>query len=687
MFRFRWAPLRAAALLAAGFVLLRVLYRLVFGGVSGNGLVLLDLPRLALGGPFSHISLFGPVTTGGVGSAAASALPVAAIILGFGLLNAVVNVQRVFARGVNHGPLRAISRSLVIAWATFPALLESVRRVRIASRLRGERSAAALLVPVFEQTIERALALAASMEVRGLAATETVEGACEKPIVLRKASLDFGSNEANGGLAGERAGERAGDLTGAWRLDGITLNLAPGTLTVITGRTGSGKTSLLHSLSGLFQHFYEGTQHGLIEVAGVNRAAVPPRNTAGFVGLVMQNVRLSFLAETVHDEIGFSLAVRGVAPVIVDQRVREVGARLGILPLLPRPIEALSAGEASLVAIAAALVARPILLLVDEPLADLDAPARLRVVQVLGRLARDGGVCVVVAEHNTREWHDAADAWLDIQGSQVRLRGPAEPAPATIMAAPRAAERAVPVSAESAEPFACIRNVTVLHGSHPAVSDVSLNIHAGEVIALEGANGAGKSSLLQAIALPTAPGSVVIDGKDVSALGRRTRRFAVALVPENFADLLFGITVAEECRRADQQNRRARRDRPLQGSPNSRTTDTFRMLLGLGSPGSDTRTAQLLRQHPRDLSAGERLCLVIAIQLSADPAVLLIDEPTRGLDADARALVAAALRRASSPSRAVLFATHDRDFARGLATRSIRMEDGRLLPAPLTVTT
>ncbi|WP_241977343.1 MULTISPECIES: ATP-binding cassette domain-containing protein [unclassified Cryobacterium] len=663
MLRFRFSPLRSAALLAGAFVGIRVLYRVAFSGASGGGLLLLDLPRLPLDGPFNHIALFGPVTTGGLGNAALSALPFALVILGFGVLNALVDVRRFFARGANRGPLRALSRSLVIAWATFPALIDAVRRVRTASALRGERSAPALLVPVFEQTVERALGLAASMESRGFAATRAAAGECEKPVVMTDAALGF-------------EGER-------WHLEGLTLDLAPGTLTVIAGSTGSGKTSLLHSMSGLFQHFAEGTQHGSIEVGGADRAATPPRETAGFVGLVTQNVRLSFVAETVPDEIGFALAVRGIAPVLVEQRVRDVAERLGIEHLLGRGTSELSAGEASLVAIGAALVNQPILLLVDEPLADLDTPARERVVQVLDRLAHETQVCVVVAEHNTREWSNSADAWLELRGARVHALGPGE-RPSALVAAEQAAEQAAQQGQSTlttpatgpAGPLASIRHLTVLHGSERAVDDVSLDLYAGDLVALEGRNGAGKSSLLRAIALSATRGSVLVAGRDVAQLRPRYRRTAVALVPENFDDLLFAVTVAEECRRAD------RRLKPPAGKGTGiGTALRFANLLGLGTMAE---AAHLMRRHPRDLSAGERLCLVMAIQLAAEPRVLLVDEPTRGLDPQARAIVAAALVRASSDTSAVLFATHDRDFARSLATKTVIMAAGLLTePEPV----
>ncbi len=620
----RFIALRVAATLATGFVLLRVVYRVVFGGAGGNGILIVDLPRIPLQGPFSHIALFGEITSGGVANAALSALPFAGLILAFGVLSVLVDIRGLLVRGAVRGPVRTVSRALVVAWGTFPALLESVRRVRVARELRGERSAASLIVPVLEQTVERAVALGASMEVRGFAARQRPEPVCEHPAVIRDASLGF---------------------EGRWTLRDLSLTFEPGTLTLITGATGSGKSTLLHALSGLFQHVFAGEQLGDIEVGGVDRALTPPRDTAGFVGAVAQSVRLSFVADRVSDELGFSLAVRGVAPEIVGARVAEIATRLGIKQLLDRDVVTLSAGEACLVSIGAAIVSHPVLLLVDEPLAELDAAARRRVVHVLDRLAHDAGVCVVVAEHAFREWGSTPGVRLELRDGVVRPAPPPDDA---------AAARSAPPSLGA--PVAAADGLTVIHAGHTAVDDVSLTLRAGELVAIRGPNGAGKSSLLHAMARPDRPDTVTVAGVDVHRLRRRRRRRAIALVPEAFDDLLFSTTVAAECRRGGD------------------AAAAFAGFLRLTPDEADA----IMSRHPRDLSAGQRLCLVLAIQLAAHPTVLLVDEPTRGLDAAARDLVGDALVSAAASGAAVVFATHDDVFAERVATRTVSMAEGRI---------
>ncbi|WP_396667792.1 ATP-binding cassette domain-containing protein [Microbacterium sp. R86528] len=632
---FRPGPLRAAAALAAGFVGVRVVYRVLFHGADGSGTVVLALPEYRLPAPLNHVVLLGPATTDGLWDAAASAMPIAFTILLFGVINALIDVPRLLARGSRRGPLKGVARTLAVAWAALPALADSVRRVRFAQRLRGERGGPRLLAPVLERTLERATAIASALELRGLAGA-AAEGDCEHPANALDAAITH-----------------HGAPSPAVRID--ALDLAPGRLTLVTGTTGSGKSTLLRALAGLHSHVDGGTISGRLDVVGLDRVATPPRDTARLVGVVLQNPREGFATDRVRDEIGLTLELRGVAPVIVAARVDEIASRIGIESLLARDVRGLSAGEATLVAIAAAIVEHPILLLVDEPLADLDSRFRRRIVELLRALAHDAGMSVVVAEHRHADFSCVADERLEIINGAVG----AVPLHAAVSAIPMLAR----VSTARETVALSANDVTVIHGDTTAVRGASLNVAVGEIVALRGANGAGKSSLLAAIALPPRDAHLTVKGVAV------TRR-KIALVPDASDDLFVCTSVGSECARAD------RRAHVRQG------TTAARFAGFLGHEAGSAAFLALAAQHPLDLSLGERRCLAISLQLVSSPPVLLVDEPTRGLDPAASALVSAALSRAASDGAAVLMATHDGDFAAALADRTLTMANGIVSEQP-----
>jgi energy-coupling factor transport system ATP-binding protein len=190
-----------------------------------------------------------------------------------------------------------------------------------------------------------------------------------------------------------------------------------------------------------------------------------------------------------------------------------------------------------------------------------------------------------------------------------------------------------------------------------AVRDVDLALGAGHVTALMGRNGSGKSSLLWALqgSGRRSGGVVEVDGTDPAGLAAAGRRELVGLVPQQAADLLYLETVREECAAAD-------------GG-----TETCRRLLDDLVPGiPDDR-------HPRDLSEGQRLALALAIVLVSQPRVLLLDEPTRGLDYGAKQVLAAALRRIADGGRAVLVATHDVEFVAQVADDVVVLAEGEVV--------
>ncbi|QCP00010.1 ATP-binding cassette domain-containing protein [Arthrobacter sp. 24S4-2] len=657
---FRPAPLRAAAALAVVFIAARVIYRILFNGAGAGGPVLLNIPPVPLPAPYAHVVLLGPVTAPGLWEAVLSALPIAGMILGFGLLNAWVDVARGFVLLARGGPMQGLARTLVVAWAALPALSDAVTSVRLAFRLRGERFGPRALVPVLERTLEHAGRVAAALELRGFgsrAAHQPGPGA-EEPVLVRDAQFRIGDAQVS--VAG----------------------FAPssGSIAVITGPTGSGKSTILRGIAGLLSHVDGGGISGTVRVAGTDRATTPPRDTARLVGVVLQNPRAAFATTRVRDEIGLALELRGMESGTAKARVLEVAERIGVSALLDRNVSTLSAGEATLVAVAAAVVEHPALLLVDEPLADLDTVARRHVIAVLNALARDAGVCVIVAEHRAEALVPVADSWWTIDDGAL-VPGAAPSAPSHPVSARPTPAQPVELATVLTEPVLTAAKLAVHRKGKPLVRDASLTLHRGEVVALVGPNGAGKSSLLVALALGEGTvgegrgGERTVDGGTLGG-GR------VALVPDASDDLFTRDTVAAELRAAERRQARQR----------NAGRHSSRRLSDLRRPGRDqlapqTAASRLARlrgdvripigpEHPRDLSAGERRILAIALQTMDDPQVLLIDEPTRGLDPAARTAVSAALRAAADAGAAVLIATHDLDFAHGLGARILPMRDG-----------
>ncbi|CAN7564643.1 ATP-binding cassette domain-containing protein [Pseudarthrobacter oxydans] len=630
---FRPAPLRAAAALAVVFIVARVIYRILFNGAGIGEPVLLDLPAMRLPAPYAHVVFLGPVSGPGLWAAVLSALPIAAMFLGFGLLNAFVDVAHGFVHLARRGPMQGIGRMLVVAWAALPALSDAVTSVRLAFRLRGERFGPRALVPILEHTLEHAGRVAAALELRGFGSRAEHRS----------------KNDDGGPLLVCDAQFRIGDA----QVSVPEFTPRGGSITVITGPTGSGKSTILRGIAGLLSHVDGGEVSGTVRVAGADRAATPPRDTARAVGVVLQNPRAAFATTKVRDEISLALELRGVASGTAKARVLEVSERIGVTALLDRNVSTLSAGEATLVAIAAAVVENPALLLVDEPLADLDTSARGHVIAVLHDLARDAGVCVIVAEHRASALVPVADSWWTIDdGTLIPTAGVPAAAPSTSQPVEA---RQIPSPPADIAPVLTATNLAFHRKGNTLVRDASLTLHRGELVALVGPNGAGKSSLLVALALGEGTGgATMLDG------GR------VALVPDASDDLFTRDTVAGELRAAER--RLARRKNGGQPGPGYAASRLARLRGDVTIP--------IGHEHPRDLSAGERRILAIALQTMDDPQVLLIDEPTRGLDPAARTAVAAALQAAADAGAAVLIATHDHDFAHGLGARILPMRDG-----------
>ncbi|MFE4961419.1 ABC transporter ATP-binding protein [Streptomyces sp. NPDC056660] len=548
---------------------------------------------------------------------------------------------------------------------------------------------------------------------------------------------------------------------------GVDFEVPEGELVLLVGPSGTGKSTILNSVSGLVPHFTGGTLRGRVTVAGRDTRTHKPRELADVVGTVGQDPLAHFVTGTVEDELAYGMESLGVAPAVMRRRVEETLDLLGLDGLRDRAIGTLSGGQRQRVAIGSVLTPHPEVLVLDEPTSALDPAAAEEVLAVLQRLVHDLGTTVFLAEHRLERVVQYADrvvllpepgaapvcgtpaevmavspvcppvvelgrlaGWSPLpmtvrdarrraSGLRERLAGrttpdhgtpgtpaapnhrapgtPAAPAPTATTpgtgspeaqqppataprtgraphrwwpaapGAPRAGRPGPHGSAASASPsapvppLAEVRSLAVRRDRVDALCGVDLTVAPGETVALMGRNGAGKSTLLGALVGLVEPGSGTV--RVGGAVPHRTRPRdlvrLVGLVPQEPRDLLYADTVGAECAAAD---------RDAGAAPG-----TCRELVSGLLPGVADGT------HPRDLSEGQRLALALAVVLTARPPLLLLDEPTRGLDYAAKARLVGVLRGLAADGHGIVLATHDVELAAEIAHRVVLLAEGEVI--------
>ncbi len=478
-------------------------------------------------------------------------------------------------------------------------------------------------------------------------------------------------------------------------LRNVSLRIDEGELCLVVGRTGAGKSTLLGAINGLVPHFTGGALAGRVVVGGRDTSTHPPRELADIVGVVGQDPLAGFVTDVVEEELAYSMEQLAVPADVMRKRVEETLDLLGLAELRYRALHEISGGQQQRVAIGAVLTPHPRVLVLDEPTSALDPTAAEEVLAAITRLVHDLGVTVVLAEHRLERVVQYADRVVHLAGDgTVRAGAPAEmfatttvappvvelgrlagwtPLPLSVRDARRLAaplRESIPVVAPEvvrarggagARRLRC-RSVVVRYGDVVAVRSVDLDLAAHEVTAVMGRNGSGKSSLLWAIqgSGQRQGGVVEIDGRDPKTLSAGDARALVGLVPQTPSDLLYLETVRAELEQADAESG------PTRSAP-------ARELLDRLAPGIPDDI------HPRDLSEGQRLSLVLAVQLRAAPAVVLLDEPTRGLDYEAKRALVRIVDELAAEGRAVVIATHDVEFVAAAADRVVVMAEGDIV--------
>ena len=419
-------------------------------------------------------------------------------------------------------------------------------------------------------------------------------------------------------------------------LDDVSLRIDPGEIVLVLGASGSGKSTLVRALGGLVPWFHGGTFSGRVEIAGRDTRSTHPSALAGTVATVFQDPEDQVVLGQVEAEIAFGLENVGTRPDEILPRAHAALASVGASHLACRRVAELSGGELQRICLASALALRPELLLLDEPTSQLDpAGAEAFLDHAFG-----SGAAVVISEQRPAAALRHADRVLFLDRGRIVLDAPRDEAVAWLDEH-RSAWTAEPsdlVSQERTDDVvARLSGIRFAYGDGPLVLDgASLELRRGGVVALTGPNGSGKTTLAKLAAglLEPQGGAVERDGRPAFLLQDPGRY----LVRETALD---EVALGTETERAK------------------------RVLAEVGLAWAEDR-------HPRDLSSGERERLALATVLVTEPDLLVLDEPTRGVDPE-RKTELAALLRAQAARRATLVVTHDVAFAASVADREVSL--------------
>jgi energy-coupling factor transporter ATP-binding protein EcfA2 len=484
---------------------------------------------------------------------------------------------------------------------------------------------------------------------------------------------------------------------GAAILDSIHAQIHPGKYLLISGASGSGKSTLARTFNGLIPHFYGGHLSGRVTVDG---RAIRDCNVAQLfhqVGLVAQNPRAQLFNRTVTQELAFGLESLGIPRMSMQARIAALVSELGIAALLDRNPQTLSGGEQQLVAIAAILVTRPQIVVLDEPLANLDPAHVKRLRDLLERLRREG-IGIVVCEHRMVPTLPDADAVMVLRQGRLFIYGQTCPAlsdprwadscvelPLCVRIGARSGMRPLPRSMDQIPPPAMdtlewdqelfpatksnatgavtlkTENLSYKIGDRTIVNGVDMTLYAGQCAAIVGANGAGKTTLLRLIngLLRPSGGHVRVNGCDSTRQPAWQTARAVGTAFQNPNSQFFKLTVGEEL---------AVGPRALK-CYDANWIDELIALFKLD---------HLIERAPFKLSGGEKKRVAFAAALASKPSLLLLDEPTAGQDTLFRSALAGVLERLCSQGTAILIVTHALNFAESVAPHWMVMAQGRI---------
>jgi energy-coupling factor transporter ATP-binding protein EcfA2 len=479
-------------------------------------------------------------------------------------------------------------------------------------------------------------------------------------------------------------------------LHNLSLKVEEGEFLLVVGASGSGKSTLLRCLNGLVPHFHGGVLRGRIAVAGHDPVADGPRGMSSVVGFVIQDPEAQFVVDSVEEELAFAMENHDVEQAIMRKRIEEVLDQLSIPHLRQRSVHTLSGGEKQRVAIASVLTLQPKVLVLDEPTSQLDPQAAEEVLTTLQKLNTDLGLTIVLAEHRLERVVQYADRMIYLPGDgdapimgtpeevltridlvpplvQVARKLGWQPLPLTIKAGRRfvpevSFQAPVPttgtprtMSHHDTPPVVRLSDLWFSYNGKEALRGVDLAVRTGEFVALMGRNGSGKTTLLRHLVGLLRPrrGMVELWGEDTNHRSTEEIAQRVGYVPQNPGSLLFADTVRQELEYT-------LRSHGLRGA----NPELLLRSLNL---------EQYVNEYSGDLSSGERQRAALAAILVAEPELILLDEPTRGLDYRQKEILASFLSKQQEEGKTILISTHDVELAARCADRVVILGEGEVV--------
>jgi energy-coupling factor transporter ATP-binding protein EcfA2 len=428
----------------------------------------------------------------------------------------------------------------------------------------------------------------------------------------------------------------------------VSVGLTPGQVTLVLGRSGSGKSTLLRAFAGLVPHFHGGRFSGRVTVAGLDTRRHGPAHLAGTVATLFQDPEDQVVFTRVLNEVAFGLENVGTPAHEIEARALDALAAVGAEHLAGRLVTELSGGEVQRVCLAATLALEPRLLLLDEPTSQLDSEAAEALLELAVRVARDRGTAVLLSEQRPALPLELCDRVLFLDDGRLTFDGPLGEGRAWLqehhpLFVSAGGDVGVQVD-RFGEVTSRLDGVSYAYQDHLLVLDgASLELRRGEIVALVGPNGSGKTTLAKLAAGLLEPLS-----------GRVQRHGRATFLCQDPGRYVL-------CERADEE---------VGVGVDGDLAAAGRALAAVGLAGYEDR-------HPRDLSSGERERLALAAVLAPEPDLLVLDEPTRGVDPERKHELAALLR--ANTARATLVVTHDRAFAKAVADRVVSLGPDREL--------